>query len=95
MPSSFWPCEINYLKVYIHYKNKNHQLDFITPGSIPCEARSRKQIRQIPNFLKKPLGLPQIGHLLYARTLNFGFLIAFILRAVFAKLSSLIPEWHA
>lgn len=62
---------------------------------MPCEARLRKQIRQIPNFLKKPLGLPQIGHLLYARTLNFGFLIAFILRAVFAKLSSLIPEWHA
>jgi len=55
-------------------------------GEVP-EA-IRKQIRQIPNFLKKPLGLPQIGHLLYARTLNFGFFIAFILRAVFAKLSS-------
>jgi len=67
-----------------------YQLDFKTPGSLPWEARFRKQIRQIPNFLKNPLGLPQIGHLLYALTLNLGFLMAFIRSAVFAKFSSLV-----
>ncbi len=25
-----------------------YQLDFVTPGSSPCEARSRKQMRHIP-----------------------------------------------
>jgi hypothetical protein len=66
----------------------NYQLDFITPGSFPSEASFRKQIRQIPNFLKKPLGLPQIGHLLYALTANLGFLPAFTLSDLFAKSSS-------
>jgi hypothetical protein len=42
----------------------------------------------MPNFLKKPLGLPQIGQRLYRLTLNLGSLIAFILRAFFAKSSS-------
>jgi len=65
-----------------------YQLDLVTPGNFPCEARFRKQIRQIPNFLKKALGLPQIGHLLYPLTLNLGFLFAFILSAFFAKSSS-------
>jgi hypothetical protein len=67
----------------------NHQLDFTTPGSFPWEARFRKQIRQIPNFLKNALGLPQMGHLLYVLTLNLGSLTAFILRDVFAKSSSM------
>ena len=39
-----------------------YQLDLITPGSFPSEASVRKQIRQIPNFLRKALGRPQIGH---------------------------------
>jgi len=42
-----------------------YQLDLTTPGMSPLEARFLKQIRQIPNFLKKALLLPQIGHLLY------------------------------
>jgi hypothetical protein len=67
----------------------DYQLDFTTPGSLPSEARFRKQIRQIPNFLKNPLGLPQIGQRLYFLTLNLGDLLAFILRDVFAKFSSL------
>jgi hypothetical protein len=38
-----------------------YQLDLTTPGSCPSEARFRKQIRQIPNFLIKPRGRPHIG----------------------------------
>jgi uncharacterized membrane protein len=41
-----------------------YQLDFTTPGSLPPDANSRKQIRQTPNFRKKARGRPQIGHLL-------------------------------
>jgi len=41
-----------------------HQLDLTTPGSLPWEANTRKQIRHTPNFLKYPLGRPQTGHLL-------------------------------
>lgn len=48
----------------------------------------RKQILQMPNLRMNPLGLPQIGQRLYPRTLNFGFRIAFVLRDLFAKLSS-------
>jgi hypothetical protein len=67
----------------------DYQLDFTTPGSRPWEARLRKQIRQIPNFLMKPLGLPQMGQRLYARTPNFGFRFTFCLSDVFAKAFSL------
>jgi hypothetical protein len=67
-----------------------YQLDFMTPGSFPCDANSRKQILQTPNFRIKARGLPQIGHLLYALTLNFGFAAALFLNAVFAKSSSLV-----
>jgi len=38
-----------------------YQLDLITPGSAPWEAKFRKQIRQTPNFRIKPLALPQMG----------------------------------
>jgi hypothetical protein len=68
---------------------KYYQLDFTTPGSLPSEARFRKQMRQIPNFLKNPLGLPQMGQRLYRLTLNLGSLIAFTLRAFLAKFTSL------
>jgi len=43
-------------------KRPAYQLDFTTPGNFPCDAKSRKQIRQMPNFRMKPLGRPQIGH---------------------------------
>jgi hypothetical protein len=42
--------------------NRRYQLDLMTPGSFPWDAKLRKQIRQRPNFLMYPLGLPQIGH---------------------------------
>jgi hypothetical protein len=44
--------------------NRQHayQLDFTTPGSLPWEANTRKQIRQMPNFLKNARGRPQTGH---------------------------------
>jgi hypothetical protein len=67
----------------------NHQLDLVTPGSLPSDASVRKQILQIPAFLINPLGLPHKGHLLYALTENLGFLPAFTIKALFAKLSSL------
>jgi hypothetical protein len=44
-------------------------------------------MRQIPNFRKNPLGLPQIGHLLYTLTSNLGFLSAFVRSDFFAKSS--------
>ena len=73
----------------------DYQLDFTTPGSLPWDANTRKQIRQSPNFLRYALGRPQTGHRLYCLTLNLGFRIAFILSAFFAKLPSLISIRHA
>jgi hypothetical protein len=57
----------------------------------PLEARFLKQIRQIPNFLKKALPLPQIGHLLYRRTENLGVLFAFTFNDVLAKATPFSP----
>jgi hypothetical protein len=42
----------------------HYQLDFVIPGIIPSFASLRKQILHISNFLRYPLGLPQILHLL-------------------------------
>jgi hypothetical protein len=39
----------------------DYQLDLMTPGSFPWDAMLRKQIRQMPNFLKNPRGLPHSG----------------------------------
>jgi hypothetical protein len=39
----------------------DYQLDLITPGNFPWDAMLRKQIRQMPNFLKNPRGLPHSG----------------------------------
>jgi hypothetical protein len=36
-----------------------YQLDLVTPGISPWSAISRKQIRQIPNFLMYALERPQ------------------------------------
>src|SRR5712691_7081474 len=49
-----------------------YQLDFVTPGSSPMRARSRKQIRQRPNFRMKPRGRPQTWHRLWLCTLCRG-----------------------
>jgi hypothetical protein len=60
----------------------------MTPGSLPWDASILKQILQIPNFLINALGLPHMGHLLYALALNFGSFSALILSAFLAKSSS-------
>jgi hypothetical protein len=65
-----------------------YQLDFVTPGKSPSDAILRKQRRQIPNLRIKALGRPQMGHLLYCLTANFGFRAAFTLSDVFAKTNS-------
>ena len=43
---------------------RDYQLDLVTPVISPRNAKSLKQIRQMPNFLIKARGLPQSGHLL-------------------------------
>jgi hypothetical protein len=67
----------------------NYQLDLTTPGISPREAIFLKQIRHMPNFLRNARLLPQMGHLLYARVVNFCFLIAFAISDFLAKASSL------
>jgi hypothetical protein len=37
----------------------------MTPGISPLEAIVLKHMRQMPNFLKKALDRPQMGHRLY------------------------------
>jgi hypothetical protein len=49
-----------------------YQLDFVTPGSLPVFASSRKQIRQTPNFRMYARGRPHSLHRLRCRTSNFG-----------------------
>jgi hypothetical protein len=73
-----------------------HQLDLTTPGISPLEAIVLKHMRQIPNFLKKALGRPQMGQRLYWRVENFGFLRALAISDFFAKFTSLLlPEGHS
>jgi hypothetical protein len=68
----------------------HYQLDFTTPGSLPWDAISLKQMRQIPNLRIYARGRPQIGQRLYPRTLNLGSRLAFIISAFFAKSASLL-----
>jgi len=68
-----------------------YQLDLTTPGISPLKAKALKQILQMPNFLKKALLLPQIGHLLYLRAENFGFRFAFAIKDFLAKGTSFSP----
>jgi hypothetical protein len=71
--AGFWPLfagrlplvpGLLYLDMVFSLFNPVYQLDFTTPGSFPFDAKSRKQIRQTPNFRINALGRPQIGHLL-------------------------------
>ena len=64
--------------------NSRYQLDFTIPGIMPFDARSRKQIRQMPNLRMKARGRPQLRQRLYARVENLGLRFAFSFRAVFA-----------
>jgi hypothetical protein len=68
-----------------------YQLDLITPGISPLKAKVLKQILQTPNFLKKALLLPQIGHRLYLRVENFGLPFAFAIKDFLAKATSFSP----
>jgi len=82
---------VNCYDVYIkqfHSLKRIYQLDFVTPGKSPSDAILRKQRRQIPNLRIKALGRPQMGHLLYCLTANFGFRAAFTFSDVFAKPNS-------
>jgi hypothetical protein len=49
---SVWPVESDNGRNRLTGSTDIYQLDFITPGSLPCEANVRKQMRQIPNFRK-------------------------------------------
>ncbi len=51
---------------------------------------SRKQMRQIPNFLMNARGRPQSGQRLYALTPNLGLRCALMRSAVLAKSTSLM-----
>lgn len=69
-----------------HFKRNAqvYQLALTTPGISPLDASSLKHILHIWNLPIKPRGLPQSLHLLYLRTLNFGFLVALTISDVFA-----------
>jgi len=67
----------------------------MTPGSRPSDAIFRKQIRQMPNLRINARERPQIGHLLYSRTLNLALRVALILNAFLAKPSSSFLETGA
>jgi hypothetical protein len=49
-----------------------YQLAFRTPGIIPFSERSRKQMRQSPNFRRNARDRPQRPQRLCCRTWNFG-----------------------
>lgn len=75
-----------------------YQLDLTTPGSSPCSAMFRKQIRQIPNLRRKARGRPHRGQRLYFLTLNLGVRFAFAINDFFAKVVSffsLLPKGHS
>src|SRR5688500_16296410 len=57
--------------------SNHYQLAFRTPGIIPESARSRKQIRQMPNFRRYARERPQRWQRLCCRTPNFGLRFAF------------------
>jgi hypothetical protein len=61
-----------------------HQLAFFTPGICPLYANSRKQILQIPYFLKYACGRPQILQRLYSLVENFWGRCCLIFMDVFA-----------
>jgi hypothetical protein len=62
----------------------DYQLDFVTPGSLPSEASSRKQIRQTPNFRMYARLRPQSLHRFTWRTSNFAGRDAFTIHDFFA-----------
>ena len=55
----------------------SYQLAFFTPGICPLYANSRKQILQIPYFLKYAWGRPQILQRVYSLVENLGLRCCF------------------
>src|SRR5699024_8075834 len=65
-----------------------YQLLFVTPGSSPRGAMSRRNTRQRPNLRYTDLGRPHRWHRVYARTANFDLRDALTLSPVLATVSS-------
>jgi hypothetical protein len=65
-------------------REKYYQLALTTPGTSPASARSRKQIRQIPNLRKYARERPHLLQRVYPRTLNFGTRFDFAIQDFFA-----------
>jgi hypothetical protein len=59
----------------------SYQLAFRTPGIIPFNASSRKQIRHRPNRRRYARDRPQRPQRLCCRTANFGFRLLFSIMA--------------
>src|SRR5688572_31867425 len=59
----------------------DYQLAFRTPGIIPESDRSRKQIRQMPNFRRNARERPHRPQRLCCRTWNFGLRLDFSIMA--------------
>jgi hypothetical protein len=64
-----------------------YQLALVTPGILPVVASSRKQIRQIWNFLMKARERPQRRQRLWTRTPKRGFRWDLTINAVLANAS--------
>ena len=70
----------------------NYQLDFVTPGSRPRWAVSRKQMRHSPNFLMYARARPQTWQRFTFRTENFGLRAARTIMLTFAIAYPLTQE---
>src|SRR5690348_9796706 len=62
-----------------------HHDAFVTPGTSPRCASSRRQIRHTPNLRYTDRDRPQRRHRVYERTLNFGARCCFSINAFFAN----------
>jgi len=71
-----------FLLASFHFRD--YQLDFVTPGSSPRNARSRKQMRHRPNLRIYARGRPQTLQRLCCCTLNRGLRCAFTIIEIFA-----------
>jgi hypothetical protein len=65
-------------------RRRFYQLAFLTPGSLPLDASSLKQIRQQPNLRMYALGRPHSLQRLRARTEYFAGRFARTICDVFA-----------
>ena len=66
------------------FKSGSYQEAFLTPGICPLSANSRKQILQIPYFLKTECGRPQMLQRVYSLVENFCLRCCLIFIAVLA-----------